>query len=252
MKLKTLINDLFEAPMIDWNSAIEECDGFIRDNLSSLRGGVYPWSAQICEAGSFQVHRHQTSKRTSTDLPVAIDEAANSFFEKRFHYAYRDNAKFCSTLRLNAKNYAATGMNKRMCIVLPMGRPWSIVFSPKVKAFELVFSPDSPTFYKEQSAILGYPANEIWNGIFGTTCNADEFAAAYAEAADRPMSKEFERFIHGVLEHADYQKTNYLKGNALTAGNEFMLVSASYLVVDAEHATQYTDAIEATVNELED
>lgn len=252
MKLNTLLTNLFEAPTISWEEAIAECRDFLKDNRAGLTAGYYPWSAQICEAGSFQVHHHQTSKRTSTDLPVAIDEAANSFSKNKFHYAYRDNAKFCSTMRLNAKNYAATGMNKRMCIVLPMGRPWSIVFSPKVKAFELVFSPDSPTFYKEQSAILGHPANEIWNGIFGTTCNADEFAAAYAEAADRPMSKEFERFIHGVLEHADYQKTNYLKGNALTAGNEFMLVSASYLVVDAEHATQYTDAIEATVNELED
>ncbi len=252
MKLNTLLTNLFEAPTISWEEAIAECRDFLKDSRAGLTAGYYPWSAQICEAGSFQVHHHQTSKHTSTDLPVAIDEAANSFFEKQFHYAYRDNAKFCSTMRLNAKNYAALGMNKRMCIVLPMGRPWSIVFSPKVKAFELVFSPDSPTFYKEQSAILGHPANEIWNDIFDTTYDADEFEAAYAEAADRPMSKEFERFIHGVLEHADYQKTNYLKGIALTAGNEFMLVSASYLVVDAERATRYTNAIEAIVTELED
>lgn len=252
MKLKTLLTDLFEAPIITWEEAIAECHDFLKNNQVSLDAGYYPWSAQICEAGKFQVHHHQTNKRTSTDLPSAIDEAANSFFEKHFHYAYRDNAKFCSTMRLNAKNYVADGMNKRMCIVVPMGAPWSIVYSPKVKAFELVFNPDSPTVFKEQSAILGHPANEIWNDVFGTSHNETQFEEAYAAAADGPMTKEFERYIHGVLEHADYQKTSYLKGNALTAGNEFMLVSASYLVVDAERATRYTNAIEAMVNELED
>ena len=181
MKIRTLL----EAPNISWDDAIKEAIPYLHTNAHSMKRGFYLWSAQICESGSYQVHHHQTSKRISNDIPSNINDAANEYFEKKFKYPYRDNAKFCSVMRLHAKHHEVSGMNKHMCLVLPMGSPWTILYSTKIAVFEQVFSPDAARLVEEQNKLLApHKCTDIWNDIMGESISESQFIDRYTEVAE--------------------------------------------------------------------
>ena len=241
---------LFEAPQISWEDAVKESAEFIHVNTRALKRGFYPWSAQICESGSYQVHHHQTAPRVSHDIPKNINDAANSFFESKFRYPYRDNAKFCSAMRLHAKHHEAQGMNKHMCLVIPMGSPWTILFSPKVAVFEQLFSPDAVRLVEEMDKILApHKSFEIWNDIMGESINESQFVDRYTDVAEGNHDAKFEKFIHEVLSRCDYQVTNKMDNQSILSGHEMMIVAQSYLIIDATRRSKYTDAIEKLVDD---
>ena len=245
MKLRTL----FEAPNISWDDAIKEAGEFIHVNISMLKRGFYPWSAQICESGSYQVHHHQTSKRISHDIPANINDAANAYFEKKFKYPYRDNAKFCSLMRLHAKHHESTGMNKHMCLVLPMGHPWTILYSTKIAVFEQVFSPDAARLIAEQNKLTApHKCVEVWNSVMGESIDESEFIDRYTEVAEGSYDEKFAKYIEELLSRADYRTTSKIDNQVMLNGHELMIVSQSYLVVDASRRTKYTDAIETLID----